>query len=309
MIEGFFGHPWDWPARLSTAEFLHDFGYQFYIYAPKADPFLRRRWREPLPTETMKPLSELHTRCHQVGVSLGIGLTPFEIYLNFDAKARMSLRSKVLQINEVGVEVLCILFDDMRGDVEGLPDLQARVIADVCGWSNAQSFIVCPTYYSYDPRPARQFGSPGKSYLRDFTRLIDPSIDIFWTGEKVISEGYSAKHLVDVANEIGRKPFIWDNHVSNDSKSRTNHLFLDPSTSSWALPVDFVAGLAINPMNQRYLSRISLCRYRDLLTGVPSGRHALPEGCRHGIARGNPTLTRRRLRLGYAENTSSIHSV
>ncbi len=280
MIEGFFGRPWDWSARHSAADFLRDFEYQFYIYAPKADPFLRRRWREPLPTETLEQLSGLHTRCHELGVSLGIGLTPFEIYLNYDAATRMSLRSKVLQINEVGVEVLCILFDDMRGDVDDLPDLQARVIADVCGWSNAQRFVVCPTYYSYDSRLALHFGSPAKSYLRDFARLIDPSIDIFWTGEKVISDGYSAKHLVDVANEIGRKPFIWDNHVSNDSKCRTNHLFLDPSTISWELPADLVAGLAINPMNQPYLSRISLCRYRDLLTGAQRQRHVLPEGCR-----------------------------
>jgi hyaluronoglucosaminidase len=58
VIEGFFGKPWDCPARLSSADFLRDCGYQFYIYAPKADPFLRRRWREPLPAETLQHLDE-----------------------------------------------------------------------------------------------------------------------------------------------------------------------------------------------------------------------------------------------------------
>jgi hyaluronoglucosaminidase len=29
-------------------DFLRDYGYQFYVYAPKADPFLRRRWRDPM---------------------------------------------------------------------------------------------------------------------------------------------------------------------------------------------------------------------------------------------------------------------
>jgi hypothetical protein len=233
VIEGFFGHPWAWPARLSAAEFLRDFGYQFYIYAPKADPFQRRRWREPLPTETLQQLSELHTRCQELGVSLGIGLTPVEIYLNYDANARMSLRSKVSQINEVGVEMLCILFDDMRGDVDELSDLQARVIANVCGWSNAYSLIVCPTY---DSRLARQFGSPAKSYLRDFARIIDPSIDILWTGEQVISDGYSAKHLVDVANEIGRKPFIWDNHAPTTPKFARIICFLIPRPAHGNFP-------------------------------------------------------------------------
>ena len=62
VIEGFFGRPWAWPARLSGADFLRDCGYQFYIYAPKSDSFLRRRWREPLPAQTLWHLSELGSR-------------------------------------------------------------------------------------------------------------------------------------------------------------------------------------------------------------------------------------------------------
>jgi hyaluronoglucosaminidase len=270
VIEGFFGKAWEWQDRMTCIDFLRDSGYRFYVYAPKADPFLRRRWREPLPAETLQHLSELNGRCRTHGVSLGIGLTPFEIYLNYDAAAQASLRSKVEQLNQVGAELLCILFDDMRGNVEALPDLQAKVIADICSWSKAGRFIVCPTYYSYDPRLARAFGSPPKTYLRDFGRLVDASIDIFWTGEKVISDGYSAVHLSDVAAEIGRKPFIWDNYISNDSKIRTNHLYLDPASGSWELPANLAAGLAINPMNQPYLSRIALRGYRQLLMQDPA---------------------------------------
>jgi len=277
VIEGFFGKPWGWAERLSCADFLRDCGYQFYIYAPKADPYLRRRWREPIPAQTLQHLSDLSVRYRECGLSLGIGLTPFEIYLNYDATAQMSLRAKVRQVNDIGAGVLCILFDDMRGDVEGLPGLQARVIADVCDWSNADRFMVCPTYYSYDSRLAREFGRPPKAYLRDFGRNVDSRIDVFWTGEKVISDGYSAAHLADVADVIGRKPFIWDNYISNDSKVRTNHLFLDPSMGSWQLPVDLAAGLAINPMNQPHLSRIALRRYRHLLAAQPGeGRSEVP---------------------------------
>jgi hyaluronoglucosaminidase len=282
VIEGFFGKPWDWSARFSSVDFLRDSSYQFYIYAPKADPFLRRRWREPIPEESLRYLSELCMRGMASGISIGIGLTPLEIYLNYDLDAQQLLRSKIRQINEIGVDMLCILFDDMRGDVVGLASLQAQVIADMCAWSNAERFIVCPTYYSYDSRLTHEFGPRPHAYLRDFGRLVDPGIDIFWTGEKVISDGYSIAHLTDVANEIGRKPFIWDNHISNDSKTRTNHLFLDPSSPSWELPADRVAGLAINPMNQPHLSRIALCEYRRLLTeGRRSERQrALPDICR-----------------------------
>jgi len=265
VIEGFFGKPWDWSARQSGIDFLRDCGYQFYVYAPKADPFLRRRWREPIPAQTMQQLSELSSRCRERDIVLGIGLTPFEIYLNYDANTKMALRSKVLQLNEIRADMLCILFDDMRGDVDDLPALQVKVISDVCAWSNAKRFIVCPTYYSYDSVLAREFGPPPKRYLRDFGRMLDSRIDVFWTGEHIISEGYPAQHIAEVATEIGRKPFIWDNHISNDSRIRTSHLFIDPSSDAWELPAAAVAGLAINPMNQAHLSRIALCGYKQLL--------------------------------------------
>jgi hyaluronoglucosaminidase len=269
VIEGFFGKPWEWSARLSGVDFLRDCGYQFYIYAPKADAFLRRRWREPMPEETLRHLSELCARGAANGVSIGVGLTPFEIYFNYDVDAQTALRSKVRQINDTGAHVLCILFDDMRGDVDGLPNLQAAVVADICSWSTARQFIVCPTYYSYDSRLPREFGPPPKTYLRDLGQLIDPRIDIFWTGEKVISQGYTAEHLVEVAADLKRKPFIWDNSISNDSKIRSNHLYLNPSADEWELPDDFVAGLAINPMSQPHLTRLALCRFRQLLAKQP----------------------------------------
>jgi hyaluronoglucosaminidase len=266
VIEGFFGKSWDWPSRRSCVDFLSEHGYRFYVYAPKADAFLRRRWREPLPPATAQQLAQLGERCRQRGVAFGVGLTPFEIYLNYDADAKSSLRAKVRQLNDAGVDMLCILFDDMRGDVDDLPALQAAVIADVCAWSEARRFVVCPTYYSYDSRLQREFGPPPRAYLRDFGRLVDPAIDIFWTGEKVISAGYTAEHLCDVAEHLCRRPFIWDNYIANDSKVRTNHLYLDPSAGHWSLPSAMAAGVAINPMNQAHLSRIALGVYQRLLT-------------------------------------------
>jgi hyaluronoglucosaminidase len=279
VIEGFFGKPWSWESRMTGAKFLRACGYQFYIYAPKSESFLRRQWRDPIPLERLQQLSQLSARCRQSGIGFGIGLTPFEIYRNYDAGAQTSLRAKVAQIDRIGVNILCILFDDMRGDIEGLAAIQARVISDICDWSRAASFIVCPTYYSYDHRLAREFGSPPKGYLRDLGRVVDPRVDFFWTGEKIISDGYSAAHLAEVAADIGRKPFIWDNFIANDSKTRTNLLFLDPAAGAWNLPADGAAGVAINPMNQAYLSRIALRGFQDILSQGP-GTDFLPSICR-----------------------------
>ncbi len=280
VIEGFFGKPWGWPTRLGGVDFLRDAGFGFYIYAPKGDPYLRRKWREPMPRDTLEQLAAVGARCRTQGIDFGIGLTPFEIYLGYDGTARECLRAKVLELNETGADTLAILFDDMRGDVAGIAELQARVIAEITGWSNARRFMVCPTYYSYDARLTREFGTPPKAYLADLGRLLDPRIECFWTGEKIISHGYSAQHLADVAADLGRKPFIWDNHIANDAKTRSNHLYLDPSADSWSLAAEAAAGLAINPMNQPHLSRIALLGYQQLLTGDPDLRTALPDICR-----------------------------
>ena len=59
IIEGFFGRPWSWAERADAVRFLRPHGYSFYLYAPKADPWLRRRWQEPHPAAEMEALAEL----------------------------------------------------------------------------------------------------------------------------------------------------------------------------------------------------------------------------------------------------------
>jgi hyaluronoglucosaminidase len=100
-------------------------------------------------------------------------------------------------------------------------------------------------------------------------------VNIFWTGEKVCSPGYSDHHLEAVAQRLGRKPFIWDNHVANDGRERCSHLFLDIATTGWSLSRERVSGLAINPMNQPALSRLPLASFAARFFGAPAGSREL----------------------------------
>ena len=267
VIEGFFGKQWGWPQREEAVRWLARAGYDFYTYAPKGDASLRRAWREPIPDGTAGELNALGARCRALGLAFGVGLSPFEVYRDYDGNARRQLRDKVLQINQIGATQLCILFDDMRGDLPDLAQMQARIVADIAEWSSASRLIFCPTYYSFDPVLERVFGAQPQGYLPELGRLIDPRIDFFWTGEVVCSDCYPPQHLSLVADLIGRKPFIWDNNITNDSKLRSGKLFLTPDAGRWSLPRDLVAGLAINPMNQPALSTIALCAYRKLIGG------------------------------------------
>ena len=85
LIEGYYGAPWSWPDRTATMEFLAGHGYRFHIYAPKADAFLRRRWREPHPKQDFDALAAFSARCAAADVRFGVGLSPFELYRSFDS--------------------------------------------------------------------------------------------------------------------------------------------------------------------------------------------------------------------------------
>jgi hyaluronoglucosaminidase len=268
VIEGFFGKAWPDAARRECAQFLRAYGFDFYIYAPKADRSLRRAWAQAKPQDEIQQLASLAAEFRREGVRFGVGLTPFELHLDYGSAARAALRRKVAQLDETGIDLLCVLFDDMRGDVANLAHVQARVIADIAQWSSARAFAVCPTYYSDDPILERVFGQAPQDYLENFGRSLDPAIDIFWTGEKICSAGYSDAHLSRVADRLGRKPFIWDNNLANDSKLRCSHLYLDPKSMGWYLNPRLTTGIAINPMNQPSLSRIALATYASLLDGA-----------------------------------------
>ncbi len=74
LIEGYYGKPWSWQDREATIAFLKPHGYGYYIYAPKADPHLRKLWRERHPQETAKALLRLASRCRRLDVRFGLGL-------------------------------------------------------------------------------------------------------------------------------------------------------------------------------------------------------------------------------------------
>jgi hypothetical protein len=269
VIEGFFGTAWPWPARRSSIDFLAARGFGFYVYAPKADGYLRRRWSQPLPADTVAQLRVLRKGCREKNLAFGIGLTPFEIYRQYDAAAKTRLRDKVSQLNELAPDLLCILFDDMRGDLPDLTARQVSIVEDICAWSNAAQFIMCPTYYSFDPILVREFGKPADGYLEELGASLDPRVQIFWTGERVISPAYPALHLRQVTELLRRRPFLWANHLSNDTRIRCNHLYLDAAGEQWELDPQAAAGIAVNPMAQPHLARIALAGFAARLHGGP----------------------------------------
>lgn len=256
VIEGYFGALWDWAARKSVVTRLAAAGYGYFIYAPKADAFLRRKWQEPYPAAEAEALADFAAHCRTSGLRFGIGLSPFEAYMDFNAEKQAALKSRIAFFNKLGVEDLAILFDDMRGDIPDLARKQAEILTFVRAHSTATRFIMCPSYYSADPVLDKVFGARPPHYLKDLGRLLPQGVEVFWTGEKVCSPSYSAAHLKAVNQELGRKVFIWDNYPVNDGARMSNHLHLRAFNNSAAALARHTAGHAINPALQPHLGLI-----------------------------------------------------
>ena len=173
VIEGFFGKPWSWSAREAYAGFLAEQGYGFYIFAPKDDAILRKRWRDDWSEGEWTALSMIRESYREAGVLFGLGLSPWDLHKDYDGAGKADLEAKVRRLDALKPDILAILFDDMPGASDGLAKVQARIAMDALNASNAPVAMACPTFYSDDPVYEDAYGSvppPLPSRLRDGAR-------------------------------------------------------------------------------------------------------------------------------------------
>lgn len=256
IIEGFFGRPYSWTERADMVRALAPAGYGFYLYAPKADAHLRRRWREPYPDAELDALATFAQACRDAGVRFGVGLSPYELFLGFDGPAKDALAAKLGQLLSLGLDDLGVFFDDMKGDLPELAERQVEIVHWIAERAGASRLIVCPSYYTDDTVLDRVFGQRPANYLEDLGAGLDPAIQLMWTGEEVCSREFSPGHLARVAGQMRRKPFLWDNYPVNDGPRMSRHLHLRAFTGRPASIAPHIAAHAINTASQAVISRI-----------------------------------------------------
>jgi hypothetical protein len=258
IVEGFYGREWSWAARLSYAEFLQQTGLNSYIYCPKADAFLRKQWWQTWPKATETQLRAQALAYRQRGLNWGVGLSPYALYQDYSGAARTRLREKLKRIEDLGGNLLAILFDDMPGDCPDLAARQCEILADVQHWSRCEHRLVCPTYYSFDPQLQRYFGPMPEDYWPDLGRGLAAEWQIMWTGNEVCSASINAADISTIRELVGRRPVLWDNYPVNDGEKASNFLNLAPLHGRDADLARQINGHFCNPMNQAQLSRYPL---------------------------------------------------
>lgn len=267
VVEGYYGRPWSQQLRLDYADILCQLGLNGFLYAPKADPFLRKQWQCDWPAAEWQQLLALARRYAAAGLHFGVGLSPFQLYSGYGALQRRRLRGKIERLNELEAPLLAVLFDDMPGDQADLAGRQAEIVADIEYWTTARRLLVCPTYYSFDPVLERYFGPRPASYWAELGRLLPAAVDVFWTGNEVCSGSILARDVEQARAALGRPLVLWDNYPVNDGALRSRHLYLDPLARRQPCGAGSLRGHFCNPMIQGLCSVPALLGLARLYAG------------------------------------------
>ncbi|AJP71124.1 beta-N-acetylglucosaminidase domain-containing protein [Sphingomonas hengshuiensis] len=256
LVEGRFGRIWDEAERGYVVKTLARAGYGFYHYGPKADRALRREWRTAHTLQQSEMLARLSAEVRASGMRFGIALTPVGSTHPFDDAARADLARRVADLDAIGIDDLCVLFDDLRGDMPELAARQADVVNFCAQATRATRVYACPTYYSDDPVLDLVFAQRPAAYLGELGRRLDGQVQVYWTGEEVCSKAIDAAHLERVAGELGRRVCLWDNWPVNDGARMSRFLHLRAFTGRSARAAQHLTGHAVNPAIQAHLGCI-----------------------------------------------------
>lgn len=287
VVEGFFGPAWSESSRRSFALFLAKYGGDFYIYAPKQDPYLRKSWREEWPIDYINKLLDLKNHFESYNIKFGVGFSPFALGEKVTDDDKLLLKNKMQIFNNLGIDLLGLFFDDMPTN-ENLASTQLQVLSLVKLEFN-KKIIFCPTYYTFDPILEKVFGKKPDNYLEEIANFAPIDIAIAWTGPKVISPIIEMDHLLEVTSLLKRKPFIWENFFANDGPKNCKFLKIKPYSGRNQDLLLTSEAFAFNLMNQAELSKIVFLASKyvliDGLSDTGSLEKAVNELCSQSLSR------------------------
>lgn len=264
VIEGYYGKIFEETKRLNFFDFLAKNHYSYYIYAPKNDAFLRRQWKDVFSKEELELLKAQSNKCKSLGLNFGIGISPLAITEDVDTNLSILLDKVKVAVEEIHCNIIAILFDDIKLYTQDEGEKQKTIVNKVRLYLDKLipqgkkiRLIFCPTYYSFDAILDKVFGPRPENYFKQITHKLLDNIEIFWTGNKVLSKEITREDLGYINQLLGRKVTLWDNYPVNDGKFICKHVYtrefvnrinLDGATLSHA----------VNPMLECKLNEVSL---------------------------------------------------
>ncbi len=260
VVEGFYGTPWSHAVRLSLIDFYGRNKMNTYLYGPKDDPYHSSpNWRLPYPENEARNLHELVEACKRNRVNFIWAIHP-GADIRWNEADYDSLVSKFDMMYDLGVRSFAIFFDDISGEgakpskqVELLNRLNSDFVKSKPDVSN---LIVCPTDYT------KLWANPSdEGALAVYGRTLDPSIQVFWTGDAVCSD-LTPSTLEFVNSRIQRPALYWWNFPVSDYCR--NYILQGPVYGlDTSLTSNEVAGFECNPMEHGEASKLALYGVAD----------------------------------------------
>jgi hyaluronoglucosaminidase len=276
IVEGFFGPLWTMAQRKRLFAFGAARGMNTYLYAPKDDPYHRKRWRIPYPPAQWRELTRLIRAAQKLQIDFVYGFHPGEgLCFSEDEPVHILLR-KAERFYHAGVRTFAVLFDDIPSRLARARDRQAygdslaraegawlgKILArQPAAWRDVE-WWTCPSYYSPDPLLARVFGAFEDDFLARLTAHLPSAIALMWTGPAVVAEKITLAHMRAMAKQLARPLILWDNYPVNDL-SMADELHIGPLTGRDPRLPQAVYGYLNNPLLQQDLSFIPLATCFD----------------------------------------------
>jgi len=254
VVEGFYNQPWAHPERVRLIRFLAQNNCNYYIYAPKNDPYHRQLWRKSYPEDQKKNFAELVRTADAVGLTFNYGISP-GLNINYKDPAEIEkLKSKLKEMFDLGVRAFTLCLDDIpdsnNADEKMAMD-QVKVVNDLHKWLKSLdpkcTLFFVPTVYSF---PYSHHVEKNKNFARYLEVIagVDPEVLMMWTGpSSVFSDTIDLKSAAEYQKLWGRKILIWDNYPVNDVGLQ-NFAFLGPYLGRELALGEAVAGIFSNPM-------------------------------------------------------------
>lgn len=260
VVEGFYGTPWSHQTRLSLIDTYGRYKMNYYIYGPKDDPYHSSpNWREPYPADEAEQIKELVEACQRNRVHFVWAVHPGKD-IKWEESDIQNLLRKFDAMYDLGVRAFAVHFDDIEGAgtnpyyqtelMNILNDDFVKVKGDV------EPLIVCPTEYT------RLWANPTeRGSLIIYGNELDPSVDVFWTGDAVCSD-MTEGTMAWISSRIQRPALFWWNYPVTDY---ARHIVMQGPVYGLTptLTEEQTRGLVSNPMEYGEASKLALYSVAD----------------------------------------------